>query len=86
MSSGREIELTGAEFSIVEALLRAAGTVVARDELSRQALGRRSSAFDRSLDVHLSNLRRKLGPLPGGGERIKTVRGVGYLYVKPSSP
>jgi len=40
--------------------------------------------FDRSLDVHLSNLRRKLGPLAGGGERIKTVRGVGYLYVKPS--
>jgi two-component system response regulator CpxR len=83
---GVGIELTGAEFAILEALLRAAGTVVGRDELSRQALGRRSSAFDRSLDVHLSNLRRKLGPLPGGGERIKTVRGVGYLYVKPSSP
>jgi two-component system response regulator CpxR len=59
--------------------------VVSRDELSRKALGRRASVFDRSLDVHLSNLRRKLGPLPGGGERIKTVRGVGYLYVKPSA-
>jgi two-component system response regulator CpxR len=80
-----EVDLTGAEFGVLETLLRAAGTVVSRDELSRKALGRRASAFDRSLDVHLSNLRRKLGPLPGGGERIKTVRGVGYLYVKPST-
>ena len=79
-----EIDLTGAEFGVLETLVRAAGTVVARDDLSRQALGRRASAYDRSLDVHLSNLRRKLGPLPDGRERIKTVRGVGYLYVKPS--
>ena len=79
-----EVDLTGAEFGVLETLVRAAGTVVSRDELSRKALGRRASAFDRSLDVHLSNLRRKLGRLPGGGERIKTVRGVGYLYVKPS--
>ena len=78
------IDLTGAEFGVLETLVRAAGTVVPRDDLSRQALGRRASAYDRSLDVHLSNLRRKLGPLPDGGERIKTVRGVGYLYVKPS--
>ena len=78
-----EIELTGAEFGILETLVRQAGTVVGRDDLSRQALGRRASAFDRSLDVHLSNLRRKLGTLSGGSERIKTVRGVGYLYVKP---
>jgi two-component system response regulator CpxR len=83
-SSG-EVELTGAEFAVLETLVRAAGTVVTRDDLSRQALGRRASAFDRSLDVHLSNLRRKLGSLPDGGERIKTVRGVGYLYVKPST-
>ena len=82
--SSQEVELTGAEFAVLDTLVRAAGTVVDRNELSRLALGRRSSAFDRSLDVHLSNLRRKLGPLSGGGERIKTVRGVGYLYVKPS--
>ncbi|MEJ2580488.1 MAG: response regulator transcription factor [Acidobacteriota bacterium] len=80
-----EIDLTGAEFGVLESLVRAAGTVVSRDDLSRQAFGRRASAYDRSLDVHLSNLRRKLGPLPDGGERIKTVRGVGYLYVKPST-
>lgn len=78
------IELTGAEFAILEALIREAGSVVERNELSVQALGRRASAFDRSLDVHLSNLRRKLGPAAEGGERIKTVRGVGYLYARPS--
>jgi two-component system response regulator CpxR len=78
------VDLTGAEFAILETLVRVAGTVVERNELSRQALGRRASAFDRSLDVHLSNVRKKLGPLPDGGERIKTIRGVGYLYVKPS--
>lgn len=79
------VELTGAEFAILETLVRAAGTVVSRNDLSRQSLGRRASAFDRSLDVHLSNVRRKLGPLPDRGERIKTVRGVGYLYVKPGA-
>jgi two-component system response regulator CpxR len=78
------IELTAAEFTLLEALVRAAGRVLSRDELSRAALGRRASSFDRSLDVHISSLRRKLGPLPEGGERIKTVRGVGYLYVRPA--
>ena len=77
-----EISLTGVEFSILEALVRSAGNVVNRDDLSRAALFRRASAFDRSLDVHISNLRRKLGPTPQGGERIKTVRGVGYQYVR----
>ncbi len=81
---GDEIELTGSEFAILEVLVRAAGSVVTRDTLSREALDRRASAFDRSLDVHLSNLRRKLGPMADGSERIKTVRGVGYLYVRPS--
>jgi two-component system response regulator CpxR len=80
---GAAVELTGAEFAILETLVRTAGTVVERNDLSRQALGRRASTFDRSLDVHLSNVRKKLGPLPDGNERIKTIRGVGYLYVKP---
>jgi two-component system response regulator CpxR len=80
--SGEPIELTGIEFELLAVLLRGAGRVISRDELSRTALGRRASSFDRSLDVHLSNLRRKLGPLPDGGERIKTVRGVGYQYVR----
>jgi two-component system response regulator CpxR len=81
--AGGEVALTGVELSLLEALVRSAGTVVSRDDLSRAALYRKASAFDRSLDVHISNLRRKLGPAPTGGERIKTVRGVGYQYVKP---
>ncbi len=80
---GTEVQLTGVEFSLLEVLVRRAGSVVERDELSRQVLGRRASAFDRSLDVHLSNLRKKLGARPDGTERIKTVRGVGYQYVRP---
>jgi len=77
-----EIELTGVEFSLLEALIRSAGSVVSRDELSQAALYRKTSAFDRSLDVHISNLRRKLGPALDGGDRIKTVRGVGYQYAR----
>jgi two-component system response regulator CpxR len=77
-----ELQLTGVEFNLLEALVRSAGTVVSRDDLSRAALFRRASAFDRSLDVHLSNLRRKLGPSADGGERIKTIRGVGYQYIR----
>ena len=82
---GEEVAVTSVEFAVLEALLRSAGRVMKRDELSRAALDRRASSFDRSLDVHVSNLRRKLGPLAGGGERIKTVRGVGYMYVRPRS-
>jgi len=77
---GTPVELTGAEFALLELLLRGAGQVVERDELSRSVLGRKLMPFDRSIDMHVSNLRRKLGPAPGGGERIKTVRGCGYLY------
>lgn len=80
--AGEEIDLTGVEFSLLESLVRSAGNVVSRDELSKAALFRRASAFDRSLDVHISNLRRKLGPTEGGGDRIKTIRGSGYQYVR----
>ncbi len=83
---GAEVELTGVEFALLERLLRAAGEVVERVDLSREVLGRRPSPFDRSLDVHLSNLRRKLGPSGSGGERIKTIRGVGYQYLRPVAP
>jgi DNA-binding response OmpR family regulator len=79
------VELTGTEFSLLERLVREAGTIVRRDALYREVLGRRPAAFDRSLDVHISNLRRKLGPLPMGGERITTVRGIGYQYVRPET-
>jgi two-component system response regulator CpxR len=80
--SGETVEVTGTEYSLLEALVRDAGKVVRRDVLYREVLGRRPVPYDRSLDVHVSNLRRKLGPLPDGGERIKSVRGVGYQYVR----
>ncbi len=79
------VTLTGIEFAVLEILIRSAGQVVSRDELSRSALGRRASTIDRSLDVHVSNLRKKLGPLANDMERIKTVRGVGYQYVLPAA-
>ncbi|HJL16695.1 MAG TPA: response regulator transcription factor [Sandaracinaceae bacterium LLY-WYZ-13_1] len=80
LRDGEELSLTTAELGLLEALLRGLGRVVSREELSEQVLGRRFSPYDRSIDVHVSNLRKKLGPGPGGRERIKTVRGHGYLY------
>jgi two-component system response regulator CpxR len=81
MRDGAQMELTSVEFAVLEVLLRRAGQVVTRDDLVQKALGRSLSAYDRSIDVHVSNLRRKLGPGRDGGERIKTVRGIGYQYV-----
>lgn len=69
--------LTSVEFSLLEVLLRDAGRVVTRERLTETVLGRKLGAFDRVIDVHVSNLRKKLGD-PPGGERIKTVRGAGY--------
>jgi len=80
---GERVELTGTEFSILEYLARSAGGVVRKEAIFRDVLGRRAVSYDRSVDVHISSLRRKLGPLPDGGERIKTVRGVGYQLVRP---
>ncbi len=57
--------------------------MVAREELVRKVLGRRLSPYDRSIDVHISSLRKKLGHRLGPHERIKTVRGVGYIYAEP---
>jgi two-component system response regulator CpxR len=76
------VVLTSTEYAVLEALLREAGHVVSKAGLSERALGRKLMRYDRSLDMHVSSLRRKLGPLPGGEERIKTVRGVGYQYVR----
>ena len=83
-NAGREVELTAIEFNLLEALVRAAGRVVKRDELARKVLGRALSPFDRSIDIHVSHLRRKLKASADEKERIKTVRNVGYVYVKPS--
>ena len=78
--SGEELPVTSVEFDLLAALLREAGKVVKKEDLSENVLERRLSPYDRSLDMHISNLRKKLGPRPDGSERIKTVRSVGYIY------
>ncbi|MBF0517623.1 MAG: response regulator transcription factor [Nitrospirae bacterium] len=77
---GCRLELTSVEFAILEVLMQRAGQVVSRDELVKQAMGRNLLAYDRSLDVHVSSLRKKLGPRADDSDRIKTVRSIGYLY------
>ena len=79
---GEPVALTGAEFNVLRVLLREAGHLVSRNTLCRDALGRALQPFDRSIDMHVSNLRRKLGPHADGHNRIETVRGAGYQYVR----
>ena len=79
--AGERLDLTAVEFDLLELLLKSAGAVLSREEMVRAVLGREFSPFDRSMDTHVSNLRRKLGPRGDGSERIKGVRGIGYLYV-----
>ncbi len=83
--NGEMVELTSVEFSLLETLLRSAGKIVSREELAQKVLGRNLNLFDRSIDVHISKLRKKLGEMVSGGERIKTVRGAGYLYALPAA-
>ncbi|HEY6937523.1 MAG TPA: response regulator transcription factor [Terriglobales bacterium] len=83
LRGGEAVDLTAVEFNLLDVLLREAGRVVTRDELAKIALGRLFSPYDRSIDMHISKLRKKLGEDGKGGERIKTVRGVGYIYAAP---
>ncbi|HEU4386147.1 MAG TPA: response regulator transcription factor [Blastocatellia bacterium] len=83
--AGETIELTVVEYDLLEKLLRAAGRTVTREALTREVLGRSSSPFDRSIDMHISNLRKKLGHRVGEADRIKTVRGVGYIYAQTAN-
>lgn len=80
--AGRPLELTSTEYTLLEVLVRGAGGVVSKGELSEQGLGRPLARFDRSIDVHVSSLRHKLGPRPDGQSWIQTVRGVGYQLVR----
>jgi two-component system response regulator CpxR len=73
-------ELTSTEFRILQLLLQRSGEVVDKKDLYLAALGREPVAYDRSIDMHVSNLRRKLGPAKDGSERIETIRGFGYQY------
>ena len=81
--NGDELPVTSVEFDLLSALLREAGKVVKKEDLSENVLERRLSPYDRSLDMHISNLRKKLGSRADGSERIKTVRSVGYIYTVP---
>jgi DNA-binding response OmpR family regulator len=78
--SGEQIDLTSVEFNLLEILLSRAGQLIAREELISAVLGRSPYAYDRSIDVHISKLRKKLGHEASGIERIRTIRGTGYLY------
>jgi DNA-binding response OmpR family regulator len=75
---GAAVTLTGAEFRVLELLMRSAGQVISRDAMTEQALGRKLVAYDRSIDTHISNLRRKLALPEGKNPEIKNVRGSGY--------
>lgn len=75
------IELTTSEYSLLECMMMVPGQVMTKQELSEKALGRKLTMYDRSLDMHISNLRKKVGSFENGEPRIKTVRGVGYIFV-----
>jgi two-component system response regulator CpxR len=81
--SGEHVHLTSAEFALLHLFLESPGKVLTREDLAERFLGRKFSPFDRSVDLHVSNLRRKLGSQADGTERIRSVRGVGYLYAWP---
>lgn len=82
--SDRVVSITNVEFEILWLLASDAGNVVAREDISEKVFDRSLQIFDRSIDVHISSLRRKIGTRKDGSQRIKTVRGVGYLFAKTS--
>jgi two-component system response regulator CpxR len=75
------LNLTSAEFAILQLLMESAGRAVKKDRLTELALGRSYTPYDRSIDVHIGNLRRKLSAGDSYDSVIKTVRGRGYLFV-----
>jgi DNA-binding response OmpR family regulator len=78
---GEPVDLTDVEFALLEVLMKSPGKVVEREGLAEEVLGRKFSPFDRSLDMHVSRLRKKLSGSGSGDERVKTVRGTGYQLV-----
>ena len=78
LTKGKNVELTDVEFALLEALMRSPGKVVSREDLAEQVLGRKFNPFDRSLDMHVSRLRRKLDEVSAAGDQVKTIRGAGY--------
>lgn len=74
------VELTGTEYQIIEHLMAKPGEIVSKTEISEQVLKRKLSAFDRSIDMHVSNIRRKLLPF-SPSDKLKTIRGAGYIFL-----
>ncbi|HLW87442.1 MAG TPA: response regulator transcription factor [Terriglobales bacterium] len=83
LRNGMPVDLTSVEFNLLHALLRDAGRVVTREHLVDTVLSRKFSPFDRSIDMHVSKVRKKLGDSESGPDHIKTVRGVGYIFAHP---
>jgi len=81
---GEGMDLTVTEFNLLELLLRSAGELVTKDTLTEKALGRRRTSYDRSVDVHIGNLRRKLTAATSGKVEIHTVRSLGYSLGHPA--
>lgn len=81
---GENLPLTSAEFSTLQVLMQQAGQVVSKDTLTEQVLHRKLTAYDRSIDVHVSRVRQKLSKLLDGENLIQTVRGVGYQFSEKS--
>lgn len=84
--AGEEVDFTGVEFQLLEILARNAGRVVTRDVLAKEVLGRTLTSFDRSIDVHISRIRKKLPQPRHGAERIKSVRSCGYIFTTIAAP
>src|SRR5205085_5070185 len=83
--AGQPVDLTSVEFNLLEVLLREAGKVVTRERLVNAVLSRKFMPFDRSIDMHVSKVRRKLGDSDENGDHIKTIRGVGYMFARPGA-
>jgi two-component system response regulator CpxR len=86
LQNGQKIELTDVEFDLLKMLLQSPGQVVSREELAENVLGRKFHPFDRSLDMHISRLRRKLSGNGMEDDRVKTIRGTGYQLAVHSDP
>ncbi|CAM3662813.1 response regulator [Parendozoicomonas haliclonae] len=81
LRSGQAVDVTATEFTVLKTLVEKAGELVTREELTQLALNRRLTLHDRAIDMHVSNLRRKIGSKPDNRPRLKTVRGAGYFYI-----
>ncbi len=76
----KTINLTSTEFNVLDTLIKQAGQIVNKETLTEESLFRKLTVYDRSVEMHVSNIRKKLGSHTNGSQRIKTIRGLGYLY------